>query len=86
MDIWTKAIPELFKNLKALGCVLAEYQLCSQGTPRAWRCQDGGEPALPGPQRQAGGAGLRKAQGRGVGAAIYVLLKDSDKIYHFSSA
>lgn len=31
MDVWTKAIPELFRNLKALGCVLAECQPRSQG-------------------------------------------------------
>lgn len=61
MDVWTKAIPELFRNLKALGCVLAECQPRSQGTPRAWRCQHGGSlppsPRAPAQGSPAGGTG-----------------------------
>lgn len=88
MDIWTKAIPELFRNLKALGCVLAECQPRSQGlqghgaVSTEAACPPAPAPPPRGPQ-QAGREGLPTAQGRAVGAAMYVLLKDSGKITPF---
>lgn len=55
MGAWTKALPEFFKNPKALGCVLAEHQPVPRGPKRtALSGRRGPALRVPGARRRVG--------------------------------